>query len=66
VIANGGLHAPWQVDAMMKVGAIAVGLGSVLWQVDPLTLFPEFTTLKYSSIIGFSICLTIDNWVLIR
>jgi dihydroorotate dehydrogenase (NAD+) catalytic subunit len=41
IIANGGLHAPWQVDAMMKAGATAVGLGSVLWQVDPPTLFPD-------------------------
>ena len=42
VIASGGVHDAWQVDALMKAGAIAVGLGSVLWQVDPTTLFPEF------------------------
>jgi dihydroorotate dehydrogenase (NAD+) catalytic subunit len=41
VIANGGVHDPSQVDALMKAGATAVGLGSVLWQVDPPTLFPD-------------------------
>jgi dihydroorotate dehydrogenase (NAD+) catalytic subunit len=41
LIANGGIHAPWQVDALMKAGVTAVGLSSALWQVDPTTLFPE-------------------------
>jgi dihydroorotate dehydrogenase (NAD+) catalytic subunit len=41
VIANGGVCDPWQVDALMKVGVTAVGLGSVLWQVDPIAIFPE-------------------------
>lgn len=41
VIANGGVQAPWQVDALMRVGVTAVGLGSALWQVDPSSLFPE-------------------------
>ena len=40
VITNGGVYAPWQVDALMKAGAKAVGLGSIFWQVDPPTLFP--------------------------
>jgi len=41
VIANGGVYDPWQVDALMKVGVTAVGLGSVLWQVDPTAIFPD-------------------------
>lgn len=41
MIANGGVHAPWQVDALMKAGVMAVGLGSVLWRVDPTAIFPE-------------------------
>ena len=42
VIANGGVYDPWQVDALMKAGVTAVGLGSVLWQVDPTAIFSEF------------------------
>jgi dihydroorotate dehydrogenase (NAD+) catalytic subunit len=41
VIANGGVHAQWQVDALMKAGVTAVGLGSVLWQVDATAMFSE-------------------------
>lgn len=33
VIANGGVTASWQIDALMDAGVIAVGLGSILWQV---------------------------------
>ena len=35
VIANGGIAARWQVDALMAIGVTAVGLGSVLWWIDP-------------------------------
>jgi putative N-acetylmannosamine-6-phosphate epimerase len=35
VIANGGINAPWQVDAMQEVGVSAVGLGAVLWGIFP-------------------------------
>jgi dihydroorotate dehydrogenase (NAD+) catalytic subunit len=41
VIANGGIYAHWQVAALIKAGVTAVGLGSVLWQVDPTEIFPE-------------------------
>jgi dihydroorotate dehydrogenase (NAD+) catalytic subunit len=41
VIANGGVYHRWQVDTLMKVGVMAVGLGSVLWQVDPAAIFTE-------------------------
>ena len=34
VIANGGISARWQVDALMDSGVRAVGLGSVLWGID--------------------------------
>jgi dihydroorotate dehydrogenase (NAD+) catalytic subunit len=39
VIANGGLTARWQIDALMVEGVIAVGLGSVLWQVNQEMIF---------------------------
>jgi len=41
VIANGGIYENWQVTAMMEVGVIAVGLGSALWQVNPVDVFPD-------------------------
>ncbi len=34
VIANGGITARWQADALMETGLLAVGLGSALWGVD--------------------------------
>lgn len=39
VIADGGIIAHWQVEALLEVGVTAVGLGSVLWQVDPGAVF---------------------------
>ena len=39
VVANGGIIARWQVDALLSMGVTAVGLGSVLWQVDQGSLF---------------------------
>lgn len=33
VIANGGVSARWQADALLDVGVTAVGLGSVLWKI---------------------------------
>jgi dihydroorotate dehydrogenase (NAD+) catalytic subunit len=39
VIANGGIVARWQVDALMATGVMAVGLGSVLWGIDLDGLF---------------------------
>jgi dihydroorotate dehydrogenase (NAD+) catalytic subunit len=33
VIANGGVTASWQIDALMDAGVTAVGLGSTLWQI---------------------------------
>lgn len=34
VIANGGITARWQIDALLDVGVLAVGLGRVLWGID--------------------------------
>ncbi|MFU8827339.1 MAG: hypothetical protein ACNA70_07590 [Brevefilum sp.] len=34
VIANGGIRARWQVDALLDAGVMAVGLGSALWGVE--------------------------------
>lgn len=34
VIANGGVTTHRQIDAMLDIGVLAVGLGSVLWRVD--------------------------------
>jgi len=34
VIANGGVTARWQVDALLETGVLAVGLGSALWGID--------------------------------
>jgi dihydroorotate dehydrogenase len=39
VIADGGVFARWQADALLDIGVMAVGLGSVLWQVRSETLF---------------------------
>jgi hypothetical protein len=41
VIANGGIVARWQVDALMDIGVMAVGLGSFLWQVDSTRILPN-------------------------
>ncbi len=38
VIADGGVYAAWQSQALMDVGVEAVGLGAVLWQVAPSDL----------------------------
>ena len=35
VIANGGVFARWQINSLMATGVTAVGLGSVLWGLDP-------------------------------
>lgn len=34
VIANGGIHTRGQVEALLDVGVLAVGLGSALWGVE--------------------------------
>ena len=34
VIANGGVTARWQLDTLMEMGVLAVGLGSALWGID--------------------------------
>lgn len=40
LIADGGVNEPWQSQALLEVGVTAVGLGSVLWGVDPEVVFP--------------------------
>ena len=41
VIAGGGVYDQRQVNALRNSGATAVSLGSILWQVDQNTLFPD-------------------------
>lgn len=44
VIANGGVNARWQVDLLLDIGVMAVGLGSVLWEMDCADVFHSATT----------------------
>jgi len=39
VIADGGIHAGWQVAAMQAAGITAVGLGAALWGVQSEDIF---------------------------
>jgi dihydroorotate dehydrogenase (NAD+) catalytic subunit len=39
VFANGGVVARWQADVLLEVGVAAVGLVSILWQVDQDSFF---------------------------
>ncbi len=39
VIASGGVFAHWQSQALLDAGAMAIGLGAALWQVDMGDLF---------------------------
>lgn len=41
LIINGGVFHKWQADALIKAGARAVALGTVLWGAQVETLFPE-------------------------
>ncbi len=40
LIVSGGVSETWQSDAMLKAGAMAVGLDHALWSVDQRSLFP--------------------------
>jgi len=40
VIVDGGVYTRQQAETFLEIGAIAVGLGGVLWQVDLSALFP--------------------------
>lgn len=39
VIVNGGLSQIWQANALLACGVMAVGLGSLLWEVEPEAFF---------------------------
>jgi len=41
LIVSGGIKEIWQADAMLKAGAMAVGLDHALWGVDQSSLFPS-------------------------
>ena len=43
VMANGGITARWQVNALMEIGVSAAGLGSVLWGLNPQAIFAPRT-----------------------
>lgn len=44
VIANGGVSSRWQVDLLLDIGVTAVGLGSVLWEIDHEDIFRNATS----------------------
>ena len=41
VVADGGINAHWQAEALLDAGVMAVGLGSVLWQINPGGIFTD-------------------------
>lgn len=41
LIVSGGISEIWQADAILKAGALAVGLDHTLWGVDQSSLFPS-------------------------
>ena len=41
VIANGGITQSWQVKVLLDCGVLAVGLGSLLWNVETEVIFTD-------------------------